>query len=96
MAYRDMPAPARRQPAICARRHVYARTIVIAGRDRPVRRVVVKKFLVKLFAKSFERRHLFEKRRHPKTFVVFKRFPEKDAAFLKKGRHPETFIDRLS
>ncbi|PYD48120.1 hypothetical protein C3920_06325 [Novacetimonas pomaceti] len=26
---------------------------------------------MKLFIKSFERRRLFEKRRHPKTFVIF-------------------------
>ncbi|PYD75444.1 hypothetical protein CFR71_09370 [Novacetimonas pomaceti] len=32
-----------------------------------------KKFLVKLFSKSFERHHLFEKRRHPKTFIIFYR-----------------------
>ncbi|PYD48287.1 hypothetical protein C3920_05475 [Novacetimonas pomaceti] len=29
-----------------------------------------KSFLVKLFAKSFERRRLFEKRQHPKTFII--------------------------
>ncbi|RBM06067.1 hypothetical protein NJLHNGOC_11395 [Novacetimonas cocois] len=34
--------------------------------------VIRKKFLVKLFAKSFERRHLSEKRRHPKTSVIFR------------------------
>ncbi|RBM06741.1 hypothetical protein NJLHNGOC_08785 [Novacetimonas cocois] len=28
---------------------------------------------MKLFAKSFERRHLFEKRRHPKTFIHIRR-----------------------
>ncbi|XRB26567.1 hypothetical protein F1645_05810 [Novacetimonas hansenii] len=27
---------------------------------------------MKLFLKSFRRRRLFEKRRHPKTFLVFK------------------------
>ncbi|RBM06117.1 hypothetical protein NJLHNGOC_10530 [Novacetimonas cocois] len=26
---------------------------------------------MKLFIKSFERGHLFEKRRHPKTFIMF-------------------------
>ncbi|PYD49265.1 hypothetical protein C3920_00585 [Novacetimonas pomaceti] len=32
--------------------------------------------MVKLFAKSFERRRLFEKRRHPKTFIHISRlFP---------------------
>ncbi|PYD47130.1 hypothetical protein C3920_11395 [Novacetimonas pomaceti] len=32
---------------------------------------ILEKFLVKLFSKSFERRRLFEKRRHPKTFKTF-------------------------
>ncbi|WP_167400089.1 hypothetical protein [Novacetimonas maltaceti] len=32
---------------------------------------IVQKFLVKLFSKSFGRRRLFEKRRHPKTFIMF-------------------------
>ncbi|ATU73989.1 hypothetical protein CFR78_00480 [Komagataeibacter rhaeticus] len=27
--------------------------------------------MVKLFSKSFEERRLFEKRRHPKTFIPF-------------------------
>ncbi|PYD68445.1 hypothetical protein CFR76_15070 [Komagataeibacter swingsii] len=31
----------------------------------------VRKFLVKLFSKSFRERRLFEKRRHPKTFILF-------------------------
>ncbi|MBV1835208.1 hypothetical protein [Novacetimonas pomaceti] len=49
-----------------------------------------------LFPKSFERRHLFEKRRHPKTFIILsadntpqensgKRFSQQDAAFWEKG-----------
>ncbi|WP_167402060.1 hypothetical protein [Komagataeibacter swingsii] len=29
------------------------------------------KFLVKLFSKSFKERRLFEKRRHPKTFIYY-------------------------
>ncbi|PYD52719.1 hypothetical protein CFR78_13215 [Komagataeibacter rhaeticus] len=33
--------------------------------------VVIRKFLVKLFSKNFEDRRLFEKRRHPKTFIIF-------------------------
>ncbi|PYD76148.1 hypothetical protein CFR71_04580 [Novacetimonas pomaceti] len=33
-------------------------------------RDIIRKFLVKLFSKSFERRRLFEKRRHPKTFIT--------------------------
>ncbi|EGG75851.1 hypothetical protein SXCC_03210 [Gluconacetobacter sp. SXCC-1] len=28
-------------------------------------------FLVKLFSKSFRERRLFEKRRHPKTFIPY-------------------------
>ncbi|MBE7730774.1 hypothetical protein F1542_13650 [Komagataeibacter sp. FXV3] len=28
-------------------------------------------FLVKLFSEGFKERHLFEKRRHPKTFPIF-------------------------
>ncbi|AZV37702.1 hypothetical protein CFR75_02655 [Komagataeibacter xylinus] len=27
--------------------------------------------MAKLFSKSFEERRLFEKRRHPKTFIIF-------------------------
>ncbi|PYD57797.1 hypothetical protein CFR75_04815 [Komagataeibacter xylinus] len=30
-----------------------------------------RKFWVKLFSKSFEERRLFEKRRHPKIFIIF-------------------------
>ncbi|RBM05357.1 hypothetical protein NJLHNGOC_13265 [Novacetimonas cocois] len=43
------------------------------GRRRPSENNLLKnkKFLVKLFEKSFERHRLFEKRRHPKTFVTF-------------------------
>ncbi|KAB8123919.1 hypothetical protein D3W54_06560 [Komagataeibacter medellinensis] len=33
--------------------------------------VIVEKFLVKLFSKSFEGRRLFEKRRHPKIFILY-------------------------
>ncbi|WP_165829336.1 hypothetical protein [Novacetimonas pomaceti] len=51
---------------------------------------------MKIFPKSFERRHLFEKRRHPKTFIILstdntpqesfgKRFSQQDAAFWEKG-----------
>ncbi|AQU87820.1 hypothetical protein B0W47_10385 [Komagataeibacter nataicola] len=32
---------------------------------------ILKKFLVKLFSKSFKERRLFEKRRHPKTFIPY-------------------------
>ncbi|PYD68580.1 hypothetical protein CFR76_14160 [Komagataeibacter swingsii] len=32
---------------------------------------IIRTFLVKLFSKSFEERRLFEKRRHPKTFIFF-------------------------
>ncbi|PYD69195.1 hypothetical protein CFR76_11105 [Komagataeibacter swingsii] len=39
------------------------------------RRGTRQKFLVKLFSKSFRERRLFEKRRHPKTFILFKNNP---------------------
>ncbi|PYD70444.1 hypothetical protein CFR76_03475 [Komagataeibacter swingsii] len=32
---------------------------------------IMRKFLVKLFSKSFKERRLFEKRRHPDTFIAF-------------------------
>ncbi|AZV39097.1 hypothetical protein CXP35_10205 [Komagataeibacter xylinus] len=38
--------------------------------------------MVKLFSKSFKRRRLFEKRRHPKTFITKKAAPRGDAAFF--------------
>jgi len=38
---------------------------------QPWQAPLIQKFLVKLFSKSFEERRLFEKRRHPKTFIVF-------------------------
>ncbi|MBE7728748.1 hypothetical protein F1542_03020 [Komagataeibacter sp. FXV3] len=31
---------------------------------------IIRTFLVKLFSKSFEECSLFEKRRHPETFIV--------------------------
>ncbi|RBM06737.1 hypothetical protein NJLHNGOC_08745 [Novacetimonas cocois] len=57
--------------------------------------MTVKKFLVKLFAKSFERRRLFKKRRHPETFVCcFQTVPRQDTAFMKKGGVLKRFSGR--
>ncbi|QHC35460.1 hypothetical protein FMA36_08095 [Komagataeibacter xylinus] len=36
----------------------------------PIKRQKGQKFLANLFSKSFERRRLFKKRRHPETFTV--------------------------
>ncbi|WP_206059756.1 hypothetical protein [Novacetimonas cocois] len=37
--------------------------------DEMPRAGIMRKFLVKIFSKSFEGRRLFEKRRHPKTSI---------------------------
>ncbi|PYD74790.1 hypothetical protein CFR71_12860 [Novacetimonas pomaceti] len=45
----------------------------------------IKKFLVKLFSKSFEERRLFEKRQHPKTFIIQERDVGRGRVFSKRG-----------
>ncbi|MFT8688432.1 MAG: hypothetical protein ABF714_13315, partial [Novacetimonas hansenii] len=50
--------------------------------------------LVKLFLKSFERRCLFEKRRHPKTFLLFINdlFSNRDGYSAKNIVSPRSFL----
>ncbi|MGS0646081.1 hypothetical protein ACU81Q_00390 [Komagataeibacter melomenusus] len=41
---------------------------------------IIRKLLVKLFSRSFKERRLFEKRRHPETFVLSEIRPRQAAS----------------